>query len=201
MKKVSVFLATFATIAFISCNDGKKSNEMDDSVTDDMADDTMVDQDVDMDNDMKMITFNLEPKSNSAASGTVTFEQDGDNVKFKAELKGLKEGTHAIHIHESGDCSSADGKSAGGHWNPTFMEHGKWGNDTGYHRGDIGNFEADADGNGEISMSTDEWCIGCDDEQKNIIGKGIIVHEGADDFTSQPSGDAGARALCGGIIK
>lgn len=201
MKKSSVFLAALATIAIISCNDGKKTNQMDDPITEGSTDTTMIDQDMEMENEMKMITFKLEPKSNSAASGTVTFEQDGDNVKFKAELKGLKKGTHAIHIHESSDCSSPDGKSAGGHWNPTFMPHGKWGDDAGYHKGDIGNFEADADGNGEISMTTDEWCIGCDDEQKNIFGKSIIVHEDADDFKSQPSGDAGARALCGGIIK
>ncbi|MBC70735.1 MAG: superoxide dismutase, partial [Muricauda sp.] len=46
-----------------------------------------------------------------------------------------------------------------------------------------------------------EWCIGCDDEKKNILGKAVIVHQGVDDYTSQPSGAAGARIACTGIIQ
>jgi Cu/Zn superoxide dismutase len=65
-------------------------------------------------------------------------------------LAGLKPGVHAIHIHEKSDCSAADGSSAGGHWNPTFKKHGKWGVGE-YHKGDIGNF-ADANGNGTITL-------------------------------------------------
>ena len=118
-----------------------------------------------------------------------------------AVISGLSEGTHAIHIHQTGDCSSPNGKSAGGHWNPTAQPHGKWGATEGYHKGDIGNFETDENGNGTISKTTDEWCIGCEDATKNVVGKGIIVHQGIDDFTSQPSGAAGARIACGGIIK
>ena len=108
---------------------------------------------------------------------------------------------HAIHIHEKADCSSPDGKSTGGHWNPTGQPHGKWGDEAGYHKGDIGNFEVNANGRGTVSMSTDEWCIGCGDNTKDILGKAIIVHLGVDDFTSQPSGAAGARVGCAGIIE
>ena len=104
-------------------------------------------------------------------------------------------------MHEKSNCSSADGKSSGGHWNPTNQAHGKWGATEGFHKGDIGNFTADADGNGTITFTTDQWCIGCDDDTKNIIGKGIIVHQGTDDFTSQPSGAAGSRVSCGGVIQ
>jgi len=118
-----------------------------------------------------------------------------------AVMDGLTEGTHAIHIHDKADCSSADGKSTGGHWNPTATPHGKWGAAEGYHKGDIGNFNADAKGNGTITHITDEWCIGCGDSNKDILGKAIIVHQGTDDFTSQPSGAAGARVSCGGIIE
>ena len=118
-----------------------------------------------------------------------------------AKLTGLTEGEHAIHIHESADCTSDDGKSSGGHWNPTSQPHGKWGDDEGYHKGDIGNFMANAEGEAEVTKTTDEWCIGCEDNSKNVLGKAIIVHEGVDDFTSQPSGAAGTRISCGGIIK
>lgn len=143
----------------------------------------------------------LDAKSDSKATGSVLFEESGGTVKMMAAIHGLSEGSHAIHIHEKADCSSADGTSTGGHWNPTAEPHGEWGAETGYHKGDIGNFEADENGNGTITFSTDQWCIGCGDEKKDIVGKAIIVHQGTDDFTSQPSGAAGARVSCGGIIQ
>lgn len=149
----------------------------------------------------KTISIALAPKSDSNVKGEVTFTEKDGEVIMVATLSGLTEGEHAIHIHETADCTSADGKSAGGHWNPTFKPHGEWGAETGYHRGDIGNFMADADGNAKVEFSTDEWCISCEDETMNILGKGVIVHQGVDDFTSQPSGDAGARVSCAGIIE
>ena len=71
----------------------------------------------------------------------------------------------------------------------------------GYHKGDIGNFNVDNNGNGSVTLTTDEWCIGCDDPNKDITNKAIIVHQGVDDFTSQPSGAAGTRVGCGVINK
>ena len=150
---------------------------------------------------VESIQFNMEAKSDSNVEGVVTFKEEDGTVKMMANLSGLTEGEHAIHIHEKADCSSADGKSTGGHWNPTAQPHGKWGASEGYHRGDIGNFTADADGSATVEFSTDQWCIGCDDETKNILGKAVIVHQGVDDFTSQPSGAAGARVSCTGIIQ
>ena len=150
---------------------------------------------------VETIKFTMEPKSDSNVKGDVTFTEENGNVSMVAILSGLTAGEHAIHIHDKADCSSADGKSTGGHWNPTGTPHGKWGAAEGYHKGDIGNFTADAEGNAKVEFSTDEWCIGCDDENKNIVGKGVIVHQGIDDFTSQPSGDAGARVSCTGIIQ
>lgn len=150
--------------------------------------------------DSKKLTILFEPKSDSHVSGTATFIEKNGNVTFVAKLAGLQPGVHAIHIHEKSDCSAADGSSAGGHWNPTFKKHGKWGVGE-YHKGDIGNFTADANGNGTISLTTDEWSIGSGDPTKDILGKGLIVHQGADDFVSQPSGNAGARVACSAIIK
>lgn len=141
---------------------------------------------------------NLAPKSESEMSGKVVFVELDGMVTMEARMDNVSQGMHAIHIHAEGDCSSADGKSAGGHWNPTGEEHGKWGV-APFHRGDIGNFEADKNGVGSISITTDLWCIGCEDETKNILGKAIIVHAGEDDCKSQPSGAAGARIACGVI--
>lgn len=149
----------------------------------------------------KAIVVEAEPKSDSNVTGTLTFSEDGDQVLMNAVFTGLTPGSHAIHLHEFSDCSSPDGKSTGGHWNPTFENHGAWGNDTGFHRGDIGNFEADENGEATISFETDLWCINCDDETKNIVGKAVIVHQGQDDFVSQPSGAAGSRVSCAGLIQ
>ena len=146
------------------------------------------------------IKVTLTAKSDSQVSGTAVFTEEKGNVTLVANMKGLTPGEHAIHIHEKADCAAPDASSAGGHWNPTFKKHGKWGA-TEYHKGDIGNFTADANGNGTIKFSTDEWCIGCGDETKDITNKGLIVHKGADDFTTQPTGNAGGRVACAGIIK
>ena len=150
--------------------------------------------------DSKKLNLVFESKSNSKVTGTATFTEKNGKVTFVAKIAGLQPGIHAIHIHEKSDCSAADGSSAGGHWNPTFKKHGKWG-EAEYHRGDIGNFTADDKGNGTITLTTDEWCIGCGDATKDILGKGLIVHQGADDFVTQPSGNAGARVACSAIIK
>lgn len=150
--------------------------------------------------DSKKLDITFDPKSNSTVSGTASFVEKNGKVTFVANLAGLKPGVHAIHIHEKSDCSAADGSSAGGHWNPTFKKHGKWGIGE-YHKGDIGNFTADEKGNGTITMTTDEWCIGCGDATKDILGKGLIVHQGADDFVTQPTGNAGGRVACSAIIK
>ena len=146
------------------------------------------------------LIISLERKSSSSVDGTVKFSEKNGFVTLVAKIKGLKPGIHAIHIHEKADCTAADGTSAGGHWNPTFKKHGKFGVGE-YHAGDIGNFKADKKGDGTITFKTDQWCIGCDDPTKNILGKGIIVHQGADDFETQPTGNAGARVACSGIIR
>ena len=148
----------------------------------------------------KSIKIKLNAKSDSNASGMVTFTQIDDKVKMEAHVFNLNNKSHAMHLHEFADCSSDDGKSTGGHWNPTFEAHGFWNSPEGFHRGDIGNFEADETGHGMVNFTTNLWCIGCDDPLKNILEKAIIVHQGTDDFVSQPSGAAGARISCAGII-
>ena len=139
----------------------------------------------------------IESASGSSLTGTATFTQVGDQITLLAEISGASPGLHGFHIHEFGDCSSPDGKSAGGHWNPTDVAHGKWGEGE-FHLGDIGNINVGDDGTGSIELTTDLWEMGTGSEF-DIVGKGIIVHAGADDFTSQPSGAAGARIGCGTI--
>jgi Cu-Zn family superoxide dismutase len=200
MKKLGILVAALAITVFVGCKNEKKDMDKTDGMNDSIQMDSSTDQDA-IKEAPKTVSVVMESKSGSTAKGEVYFSEENGIVKMEAKFSGLKPGMHAIHIHETSDCSSADGKSAGGHWNPTHQKHGKWGDAEGYHKGDIGNFEADANGNGTIAMQTDEWCIGCGDENKDIFGHGIIVHEGKDDFKTQPTGDAGGRVACGGIIK
>jgi len=188
-------------MASYNCKEVKKEADKAADTMEEAADD-MKDAAKEITEEVNTIKFMMEPKSDSNVKGTVTFTEADGKVNMVAMLSGLSAGEHAIHIHDKADCSSADGKSTGGHWNPTNTPHGKWGAEEGYHKGDIGNFTAGADGLATVEFDAkDAWCIGCDDETKNILGKGVIVHQGVDDFTSQPSGAAGARVSCTGIIE
>jgi len=196
MKTIKLMVLGLLVVASYNCKEVKKEAEKAGDAMEESADDMM-----DNEETVGSVQFSMEPKSDSDVTGEVTFTEENGEIKMMANLSGLSVGDHAIHIHQDADCSSDDGKSAGGHWNPTNQPHGKWGADEGYHKGDIGNFTADARGDATVEFSTSEWCMGCDDENKNILGKAVIVHQGQDDFTSQPSGDAGARVSCTGIIQ
>ena len=201
MKKISLVLIAGLIVLTLGCKKDKKDAETTDDTKVETTTGDTPDKSETTSSDSKKVTVKLEAKSESSATGTAIFKQESGVVTMIAVLGGLTEGTHAIHLHESSDCSSADGTSTGGHWNPTAEPHGKWGAAEGYHKGDIGNFTADAAGNGTITFITSEWCIGCGDPKKDILGKAVIVHQGVDDFTSQPTGDAGGRVSCGGIIE
>lgn len=194
MKRLPIIiLAVFSLALTTSCKNDKKERPVEETV-----EETLILSDV---KEVKTIEVILESKSNSTVEGTAVFTEEDGKVTMVADLSGMTPGEHAIHLHEKADCSSDDGTSTGGHWNPTKQPHGKWGSAEGYHKGDIGNLVADADGNATITMTTDEWCIGCGDDTKDIVGKAVIVHEGIDDFVTQPTGDAGGRVSCGGIIQ
>jgi Cu-Zn family superoxide dismutase len=139
----------------------------------------------------------IEPLRDAQVTGVAHFAAVGPEVSFHIRIENAPPGTHAIHLHEFGDCSGPDGTAAGEHWNPTGVEHGQWGVDP-FHLGDIGNLVVDNNGVGEMMMTTDLWTIGGPDAT-NVVGRSIIVHTGADDFTSQPTGGAGGRIGCGVI--
>ncbi|MCH7689697.1 MAG: superoxide dismutase family protein [candidate division Zixibacteria bacterium] len=132
-------------------------------------------------------------------SGTITFTKVKGGIKVVATVTGLTEGKHGFHIHQFGDCSGADGKTAGGHFNPGEMDHGAP-TDSIRHIGDIGNIVADADGNATLEWIDSHMTF---EGASSIIGRGVIIHAGEDDLTSQPTGAAGARVACGviGIAK
>lgn len=137
----------------------------------------------------------LHPTTGSNVAGTITFTKSGDAIKVLADITGLTPGKHGFHIHEFGDCSSADAKSAGGHFNPTNHQHGAP-EATDRHAGDLGNIEADASGKAHLDVTDKTLKLSGTD---CIIGHAVIVHEKADDLKTQPTGDAGGRVACGVI--
>jgi Cu-Zn family superoxide dismutase len=136
-------------------------------------------------------------KGNTAA-GTVTFTQKGDQVIVHAKVSGLAAGTHGFHIHEKGDCSSGDGVSAGGHFNPLGKPH-SYPTVEDRHAGDMPMLAADASGNAVMTAELDVIAVG--GGAADVIGRAVIVHKDADDFKTQPTGNSGARVACGVIRK
>lgn len=137
----------------------------------------------------------LYPTKGNETKGEVVFTKTSDGIHVKASVSGLTEGKHGFHIHQYGDCSGVDGKTAGGHFNPEDMEHG--GPDAEMrHVGDMGNLEASADGMAMLEYTDPHLTF---QGANSIIGRGIIVHAGEDDLVSQPTGAAGARVACGVI--
>lgn len=138
---------------------------------------------------------NLEPTKGNSAHGTVTFVQHGDSVRVSARLSGLKpNGEHGFHVHEKGDCSSGDGMSAGGHFNPAGKAHGPQSRE--HHAGDMPNVKADAYGNASATFELSNVSV---EGANGIVGKGLILHRDPDDYKSQPAGNSGPRIACGVI--
>lgn len=143
-------------------------------------------------------TVNLASASGSLVSGTLSMVPMGNGVHITGEIGGLGAGqTHAIHVHEKGDCSAVDASSAGGHFNPTGSAHGRAGTPV-HHAGDMDNLTANAEGVADVDIHLSGVALG-GGAANDIAGRAVIVHAAPDDYTSQPSGNAGARVACGVI--
>ena len=144
-------------------------------------------------------TAKLAATSGNTVTGTVTFTQTGDVVRVSGEVSGLAPNTvHGFHIHEKGDCSSGDGMSTGGHFNPLGQTHGAI--DHGdHHAGDLASLTSDANGVAKFSYTANLLSVGSG--ATDVIGHGLIVHKDADDFKTQPTGNSGARVACAVIVK
>ena len=143
-------------------------------------------------------TAALQPTKGSKAFGEATFEQAGDKVRVIVFAQGLKPNAeHGLHIHEAGDCSSGDGMSAKGHFNPQGKPHGNPSSGE-RHAGDLPALKAGKDGRAKIDATVDLISIG--QGPGNIVGRGLIIHADPGDYKTQPTGNAGARIACG-VIK
>jgi superoxide dismutase, Cu-Zn family len=133
--------------------------------------------------------------------GTAKLTQAKGGVRIVASFTGLPAGTHALHIHTAGKCDAPDFTTAGGHFNPTMKQHGK-DNPMGAHAGDLPNFVVDAKGKGKATvMATGVTLADVDNSLFHTGGTALMVHAAADDYKTDPTGNAGGRIACGIIQK
>jgi Cu-Zn family superoxide dismutase len=136
----------------------------------------------------------LEPTKGSTVRGNATFTQHGDKVRVVASVSGLKpNGEFGFHVHEAGDCSSGDGMSTKGHFNPHNKPHGQAGT-AERHGGDLPSLKSDSAGNATLNAEVDMITVA--PGASSVVGRGLIVHAQPDDFKTQPTGNAGARSAC-----
>lgn len=154
----------------------------------------------DVGNTLPQARVELKSTQGQSANGNLVLERaaGGTGVRLHGTLAGLQpNGTHGFHIHENGDCSAPDGSSAGGHFNPDGKPHGKP-DQSEHHVGDIFSVTADANGVGQVDAIANRATLG-DGAATDVLGKAVIVHAKPDDYTTQPTGDAGGRIACGVI--
>lgn len=145
---------------------------------------------------IKMAIATVNPVKGSKVKGKVLFTQVKGGVKISAEFEGLSPGKHGFHIHEGRDCSGDDASGAGAHFNPTVQPHS--GPDSfRRHMGDLGNLVADAAGLAHYERFDRVVTL---EGRNSVIGRTVVVHADADDFTSQPAGASGAKIACGVIV-
>ena len=134
--------------------------------------------------------------------GKVSFTESGDGVTISIQAEGLPPGVKGIHVHETGVCTPPDFTSAGGHFNPTHKEHG-FDNPKGFHLGDLPNIEVDANGKVSAEVTTAEFTMkpGAANSILDSDGSALVIHENADDYKTDPSGNSGVRIACAAITK
>ena len=194
-KNFATALLFASSFAVVSCNSDEAETTETGDTTATIATDTTATNFADR---AEAVISNTYP--DTAVTGTTTFETVNGKVKMVLNITAASRANKsvAVHIHEHGGCGNAGG-DAHGHWNPTKVNHGKWGSDA-FHSGDIGNVDLNGEGKGTKELETDRWTIG-GDSTTNILNRSIIVHGGTDDFKTQPTGNAGNRIGCGIINK
>ncbi len=136
----------------------------------------------------------LVPTKGHGANGMIRFTQEGARVLVSGEVHNLPpDSVHGFHLHETGDCSAPDAMSAGGHFNPDGAPHGP--QSAAHHAGDLPAIKANANGVAVITLVIRDVTLSAG--AHSIVGKALIVHQDADDYTTQPTGNSGARIACG----
>jgi Cu-Zn family superoxide dismutase len=190
MKIEKIVFRIFFAALIAGCGTQKKADGNEEENTAEQA--------VEDEQELKKAVAILSSASGSKLEGKAYFmETENDMVGFYLEVSNIAPGLHAVHLHESGDCSAEDGTSAVSNRNTGDNDQGNANSE--FHESYIQNIYVRKDSSGILDMTFDTWTIGGPDSS-NVIGKVVIVHEVADDNESQPSAAAGTRIGCG-VVK
>lgn len=129
--------------------------------------------------------------------GSVRAWQTAGGVTFRIDASGLPHGLHGVHVHGVGRCDPPDFASAGPHWDPAGHKHGM-NNPAGPHAGDLPNVEVAANGvlGATVTLPGAVLVGGGSTALIDADGAALVVHAGADDYMTDPSGNSGARIAC-----
>ena len=123
--------------------------------------------------------------------------RDHAGLTVRVEATGLRPGTYAVHLHTVGRCDAPDFTTAGPHWNPTSSQHGRL-NPLGPHFGDLPNIEIGADGRGSVEFAIASGSVRRGEHVLlDADGAALVIHANADDYRTDPTGNAGGRMACG----
>lgn len=131
--------------------------------------------------------------------GMAVLSATADGVTLSLHVQGLPPGRHGLHLHGRGDCRGAGFKSAGGHLNPFARKHGLM-NPEGHHLGDLPNLIVGPEGTAAVSFLVPLATLS--PGPASLLGpegSALVIHAGADDQRTDPSGSSGARIACGVI--
>jgi superoxide dismutase, Cu-Zn family len=136
-------------------------------------------------------------RSDGSNAGVAALSDRSDGVWLSVAMSRNTPGTYGIHLHAVGKCDAPDFTSAGPHWNPAQKQHG-FDNPMGTHAGDIRNLEVNADGTAAVSVQLAGAVFG---SALDADGLALVIHEKADDYSTDPSGNSGKRLICGVFTK
>ena len=138
--------------------------------------------------------------ADGASVGLATFTQTPQGVLIKVTVQKLAPGDHALHLHAVGECTPPF-TTAGGHFNPGAKKHGMMASD-GQHAGDMPNLHVGASGEAQVEVLNAGVTLakGPPNSLMDADGSALVIHAQADDYKTDPTGEAGGRIVCG-VIK
>lgn len=194
MKRLLSTLIVFCLLLLVACkNENKETEEPVQSAPPEKSAPIKASED--------QVLVRLMPFGDQPAMGKVSITESNGIVTLSASMVGLNPGSHSIRLYQRTDKGALPEEVDPKNWNPDLGPDGEWELPEDLNIADSSNFEADEKGNANVEITNEQWCLGCDDPQRNIIGKAIIVVQGTSDTNSSADADLASRLTCGGIIQ
>lgn len=143
----------------------------------------------------EVVTADLA-RADGSWAGVATISQRSDGVFLSLSAEAPAAGEFGMHLHAVGKCQGPDFTGAGAHWNPSMKQHGR-DNPMGAHNGDLPNVNAAADRKITLEYKMPDFMLSGPTGLLDADGGALVIHEKADDYKTDPSGNSGKRIICG----